>query len=408
MSATRVMASPDPVRRANERAVVRYLQGSGVASRAECAKAVGVSQPTVGKIVDRLLERGILEVVETTEEAAVGEGARKRMGRPGQMIRLDRSVPRLVLVQVGVEMTRVGVVPVGVTEEEAWGERFETPGSAEAWRGELERAAVAAARLPGAEGLWAVVVSVPGAVDEGAERVLLSPGLHWTEGVNLAEVCRSVWPGVPAVMVQEIRALALGQRRADEGSGIGDRGSGAGIPKGDDFLLVDFGSGVGAAAVVGGRLYSGAVALSGELGHAPVPGNRRACGCGAIGCVETLMSRKGLLRSYGEQLGRQDVGWGELVAHVSSRGVEGWLRGTLDATAAVIASALNVMGLRRVVLTGSVTELAGVSEYLSDGIASGAMWGRFGAVTCETAPRRRALGMVDVAMERVVLERAGL
>ena len=54
--------------------------------------------------------------------------------------------------------------------------------------------------------------------------------------------------------------------------------------------MVDIADGVGGALMLGGRIYQGALPMSGEIGHTPIPGNNRLCGCGGRGCLETLAS----------------------------------------------------------------------------------------------------------------------
>jgi len=72
--------------------------------------------------------------------------------------------------------------------------------------------------------------------------------------------------------------------------------------------------------------------------------------------------------------------------------------------AAAIAGALNVLGLRRAVITGSLTELPPVvMQYLSHAVQNGAMWARFGKVECLSAPRRRTAGMVAVGIDRLLV-----
>src|SRR5262245_20056358 len=174
----------------------------------------------------------------------------------------------------------------------------------------------------------------------------------------------------PVLCIHEIRALALGQLALDHDLG--------------DFLLVDSGAGVGAAAITGGRLYTGPLPLSGELGHTPVLNNTRRCGCGAVGCVETLISRKGLLASAQEKHDHLK-NWPDLLEQLASDPTPQWLRLTLDEAAIVIASALNVMGLRQVILTGGLAELPPAAiEYLGERIRADAMWARFGTITCRT------------------------
>jgi len=91
------------------------------------------------------------------------------------------------------------------------------------------------------------------------------------------------------------------------------------------------------------------------------------------------------------------------VESVKERGIEPWLSETLDATARIIAGALNVLGLHRVIVTGRLCELAGCIDYLAAGINKGAMWGRFGHVTCQAAPHRRSAGLVAAGIDRLIL-----
>jgi predicted NBD/HSP70 family sugar kinase len=380
---------PAKMGRINKRALLGRLQRMGQASRADLAKLLGLSQPTAGKISDELLRLGVLEEVDEVAAASLmrarSANGRGKVGRPGRILRLNRSQPRFLAIQLGVTETNVTAVPIGIEPEDHWTIQVKTPDSAEGWVGQLR---IASAKIARRE-FWGVLVSVPGIVDEAGARVLFSPNLHWTESVELPSLIRQVWP-VPVELVQEERALALGHQSVDVNE--------------EDFLLVDFGEGVGGAAIVSGKLYTGPLPLSFELGHTHVLGNRRRCGCGAFGCVETLVSVPGLLQSFGTARRVAKPSWDLFADVIASRGVPRWLAETLDATAVVIAGALNVTGLRRVIITGTLTELhSAVMEHLTRAIAKGAMWARFGELTIETAPRRRAAGLVAVGIDRLVL-----
>jgi predicted NBD/HSP70 family sugar kinase len=381
--------------RINKRTLLWRLQRMGLASRAELAKSLGMSHPTAGKIADELLALGVIEQVNPEEELGAAVAAHRpvrsaRMGRPGRRLRLNRSEARFLGIQLGVSKTSLAALPVGADREDHWAVEVNTPDSPDVWVRELTRAA----RQIATHDFWGVLVSVPGIVDEKSGRVLFSPNLHWTETVDLAVLLQRVW-SAPVVLVQEERALALGHQYLD--------------PQREDFLLVDFGDGVGGAAIIAGKLHESPLPLSGELGHTPVPGNRRPCGCGAVGCVETLVSTRGLLQSFAEQHGRTPESWSAFCATVERGGIEPWLSRTLDTTAAVIAGALNVLGLNHVVVSGSLAELPpAVMEGLSAAIVKGAMWARFGSVNVETAPRRRTAGLVAVGLDRLVLPMAGV
>jgi predicted NBD/HSP70 family sugar kinase len=379
------MATPSQLRRINQRKILGALLRQGAASRADLAKITRLSPPTAGHIVDELLSAGLLEETGPDEAAGGPETANPRMGRPGRILRLDRSRPRIAAIHLGVSRTQVALLPVGIPDPDRWPSERPTPRSPRAWIREL---AAAARRLPPGR-VEAVLLSVPGVVDERRGRVLFSPNLHWTEEKSFEDLVRPVWDA-PVRIVQEIRALALGHLAVE--------------PEGGDFLLVDFEDGVGGAAVVGGALFTGPLPLSGELGHTPVLGNRRPCGCGSSGCMETLASRPGLLASFAADHRKGPHAWPALVRDVEGRGLRPWLTTALDAAAAAIAGALNVLGVRRVVVTGCLTELPTAAVgYLSQAVARGSMWARFGEVACAGAPRRRMAGLVSAALDRLLI-----
>lgn len=49
-----------------------------------------------------------------------------------------------------------------------------------------------------------------------------------------------------------------------------------------------FGTGLGNALLINGKMVVGRNGTAGELGHIPVDGNELQCGCGNIGCMETV------------------------------------------------------------------------------------------------------------------------
>ena len=370
----------------NRRALLRRLQRLGVASRAELAKSLGMSQPTAGKIVDELLAIRVLEEIEPLETAGAESAAR---GRPGRQLRLNQSQSRLLAIQLGLQETTVAGLSLGAADADVWHFSFmlgsNEPNPAKAWEKQLRRAA---AKIGGSD-LLGVLLSVPGLVDEGQNRILFSPNIHWTEKADLAAIVRSVWE-VPVLLVQEERALALGHH--------------AGNSDCENFLLVDFGEGVGGAVILDGKPLANSLPISGEIGHTPVLGNQRRCGCGATGCMETLVSLRGLLESFSQDQRGQKSSWTELQEYIFKHGLPLWLAKSLEAAAVAIAGALNVIGLRRVVITGTLTELPPVvMAHLAQAVQNGSMWAKFGTVECVAAPRRRTAGLVAIGIDRLVV-----
>lgn len=369
---------PSSLRVMNQRLLLERLLRDEVATRAELADRTGMSRPTAGKILDELLRARVIEnvAVEVTEDPAT----QTRLGRPGQPLRLQTNTPRFALVRVGVNHTDVQWAPVAGTNDETPHERFATPKAADTW---LQRLRVLVhGHAP--KGLWGGVVSVPGVVDEDQGRCLFSPNLPWAKGIDWLAECREIF-GKPVCVVQEIRALALGHMRD--------------APNERDFLLVDSGEGVGAAVVMQGRLFAGASAVVGELGHSPVVGHTRLCGCGARGCLETLLGDGGLHASWSAAR----VESKSVAQELSSPSPAPWLLDTLTATAQAIAAALNLFGLANVILSGTLATLSPPAlSHLERGIRDGALPARFGAVQVQTAKRKRFRGLSAAAVNRLL------
>jgi len=373
----------------NRRALLSCLHRLGPASRADLAKESKLSQPTVGKITDDLVRMGILEEVGesmgATGSPPAHAGPRARAGRPGRTLRFNPTRPRFLGIHLDVSETRFALMPACPRSPDAWDLILPTPSNREAWHGVLLQAA---AHLDTRD-LLGAVLCVPGIVDEATGGVLFSPNLHWTENLSLPGVLHEVWP-IPAVLIQELRALALGHQHLDAST--------------EDFLAVDIGEGVGSAAVVGGELYASQLPMSGELGHILVADNTRPCGCGAIGCLETLISSRGLKDSFAAATGHSDATLQDLNHHIGRHGIPSWLAEALTAAGRVIAGALNVLGVRKVVVTGVLNELPGeVCRELDHQIRRGAMWERFGTVCCLFAPRHHTAGMVAAGLDRLVV-----
>lgn len=372
--------TPASLRRANERTLIDLLTRLRRASRADLAKASGLSQPTTGKIVQRLARMGAVREARVPGPGAPPHGG-AAPGRPGRLVEFDPDTPRFLAVHLDVTETSLAWLPFNPHCPEHWPVRFPTGKGLAPWLRELSRHRDS----PDHESLWRVVMSVPGIVDERQGRVIFSPNLHWTERADLIAGLQSLWH-LPVEVVQEIGALALGHLMHQ--------------PEHRDFLLVDVGEGLGGAIVINGRPFSSPLPLHGELGHTPIPGNPRRCGCGGVGCLETLLSRRSLLESFVASGAPASHGWRDLVAHVAKEGLPPWLDGALAAAGAVIAGSLNTLGLRRVVVTGLLGDLPLLAtERLFQAIRRGGLWARFGEIDCLAAPRRRAAGLVAAGID---------
>lgn len=374
-------AIPGSLRLLNQRRIMEQLFLVGEASRAHLATSTGISRPTSGSIIDALLDARVLEERPSKSSAPSG-----RLGRPGRMVAFESRTPRVILVQVGVQNTQLAAVPLGVSDEIAWTHGFATPQSEATFMRKLAEARMQLAIAKP----WAFALSLPGVYDEQLGLSRLSPNLHWTRGCPLLATIETQWR-LPGCGLQEIRALALGHKTHERSM--------------HDFLLVDADDGVGAAALLRGELLEGPLASSGELGHTVVAGNRRTCGCGGTGCLETLLSRKGLLASYAEASKKRDPSWQDLIMALGGQqAIPAWFAETLQACAITVGGALNLLGLDSVVLTGLFETLpAHCLAKLAQQIESASLAARFGRVKVSVAQRRRAQGLLRRVFIRLVI-----
>ena len=165
----------------------------------------------------------------------------------------------------------------------------------------LRSATVPTPREPDAEEVYAALMSAVSSVDPAgalavgvgsggpmsAGGVTLSP-LNipgWREFPLLARLSEDL--GLPVVVDNDAKALAVGEAWRGAGVGVGD------------FLAMVVSTGVGGGLVVDGRLLDGASGNAGHVGHVIVVPDGALCGCGSRGCLEAEISGTAIGRRLG-------------------------------------------------------------------------------------------------------------
>jgi len=91
--------------------------------------------------------------------------------------------------------------------------------------------------------------------------------------------------GLTTALINDARAFVLAESTL-----------GVGRDHQDIFGMI-LGTGVGGGAVISGRVHFGKGALAGEIGHHIVDPHGVRCGCGSVGCLETVASAPALVAS---------------------------------------------------------------------------------------------------------------
>jgi N-acetylglucosamine repressor len=330
-------AKPALLRQLNDRAVFQLLLDRGQASRAELTRHMGVSPTTASKTVARLVQAGLVE--------QLGIESASRAGRPGLIYRLGSS--GVQVLGATIDVRRCCVLASGldgrVNPESV--HQFPTPPSYQ----ELVDAVVERAQdLMQSRNLptLGMGISVPGGIDYRQQRVLLSPNLHMTDGHSpSADVSSRL--GIEAVLVHEIRGACLAERTYGIARGM------------TNFVMVWAYAGFGTAAVIDGRLLHGQDHMAGELGHITVDRNGMQCGCGNIGCLETVATDAAFARAVSRRIGRKlDIDQVLRLIADEKMDFSVELNETIDGLSIGIAAAINIFNPEAVLVCAALLDAA--------------------------------------------------
>jgi glucokinase len=147
---------------------------------------------------------------------------------------------------------------------------------------QLLRAARDEHAAAGGQSPVAIGIAAPGPVDPRTGTFIDPPNLRgsWW-GFPFAPALGDAL-GLPWAMGKDTNVNILGER--DFGAGEGS----------DDLIYLTISTGVGGAAISGGRPVIGPDLVAGELGHMTVDMDGPRCGCGGVGHLEALASGTGI------------------------------------------------------------------------------------------------------------------
>ncbi|MFE7265964.1 ROK family protein [Streptomyces sp. NPDC057592] len=336
-------ADKDTVRRSNLSLVLRAVrdEAEGGATRAGVAARVGLTRAAVSSLVEQLLAAGLL-----TESGKTFSG---QAGRPGTALKVARTGPAGLGVEVNIDYVSVCVVDLAGTGRVRLTEHLDNRGAPP---GEvLARAAGIAARtLESAREQElrpvGVALALPGLVSGGTVRQ--APNLGWNrvpaEDLFAAALARAR-PGNEALAVASENEANLAALAELWFGGLDELRS---------FLYLTGEIGVGGALVVNGELLRGAHGFAGEIGHVVVDAEGPKCRCGSRGCLEQYAGQAALLRAAGIA----ESGSGAGVAELERRARAGDERAVAAVAEAgrmlgrVLSGAVNLLDPDAVVLGG--------------------------------------------------------
>ena len=199
-----------------------------------------------------------------------------------------------------------------------------------------------------------IAISIAGVVDPatGVGTVANIPAI---DGLALGPELRAA-TGLPVLVFNDADCFSLAE--AFHGAG---RGHGT-------VFGVILGTGVGGGLVIGGRVVTGAGGYAGEWGHGPVIRGDYAfpCGCGQVGCVDTIGGARGLERLHKARTG-EALGSEEIVARWRA-GDGATMELWRDLVSGPLAMAVNLVGADVVPVGGGLSRAPGLVDWLDQAV----------------------------------------
>jgi glucokinase-like ROK family protein len=276
------------LRALNRGRVIDALRERGTASRAEIARATGLSRSTVSSIVSDLIDDGLLSEQPEATGVAHGEAG----GRPPVLLSLNPSAGLAVGVDFGHTHLRVAVSDLSHEVLAETRRELDTDHSAEQGlkaATELVGKVLKEAKV-GSQRVLGVGMGLPGPINRATGTVGSSSILPGWVGVNAAEEMEGRL-GVPVHVENDANLGALAEVVWGAGRGR------------SDVVYIKLSSGVGAGLLFSGRLHQGAGGTAGEIGHTPAERGTAICRCGSRGCLETVASARAIAEELGTSRG---------------------------------------------------------------------------------------------------------
>ncbi len=286
-------ASNRIARQINRNLIFNQIRTRQPISRADLARTSGLQRSTVSVIVEELIdERWVVE-------GSIGESAR---GRKPTFLNLNEQRGVLAL-DIHPAQTTVAVIDMSgrvLTEE-----MIVFPSNPQKVIGVILtaiRKILAAHRDRPFEGIG---ITPPGRFDPHLEKSIFAPNVGWPIGRIKSRVEEAT--GLPVVVDNVANACALSEIWFGYGNSV------------HDLVVVNVSEGIGTGIFANGRILRGEDGVAGEFGHIQLGSNGLHCGCGGVGCWETVASNRAGMRYY-EEIACKSVPSFEALLHLVEAG----------------------------------------------------------------------------------------
>lgn len=259
----------------NKQNVINIILNNDPIFRAEISRATGLSIPTVMKLTDEFIQKGLIREIGKGESSG---------GKPPELLEF---IPDSHYI-IGVDIGTTNIVSIMMDLSASIVYKHVTSTNIKDYPSAIINRIIKTIDKTivnsniKKDKLLGIGIGMPGLLDCQNGRVLFSPDFGW-EDIDLVSPLKEKF-GLTIIMDNVTRAMAMGERWFGLGRDT------------ENFMCVNLGYGIGSAIVIGGELYSGSSGSSGELGHITLEKNGPLCDCGNYGCLESLASANAIAK----------------------------------------------------------------------------------------------------------------
>jgi len=312
--------------------VFRAIATSGPLSRAQLARDLGLSGPTLTQSTKYLIERGLICELEQTPSTG---------GRPATLLGIVASAGQVIGVKLAADHL-VGVC-VNLESEILW--KFEEPFNSRGQEAVLALETLLKKHSKRVTGqLLGIGIGVPGVVVPSDSATANSAMLQWSNldvGGYLSKQLST-----PVLLENDVNTLAITES-------LYGRGRDA-----SNFLTLTVGRGIGLGIVINGELYAGSQG-AGEIGHVTSAKNGFMCECGKRGCLETIASDPAILKMAIDQgLLNKKQSINDLwdLARKDTKVAHKFFKPAAEALGLALSNVVNIFGPELILVSGEGSE----------------------------------------------------
>lgn len=146
--------------------------------------------------------------------------------------------------------------------------------------------------IKGCQNVDRIGISTAGQVDsEKGEIIFATDSIPGYTGTKIKEIIEAE-TGIPTAVENDVNSAAIGEAVFGAAKGY------------DNFICLTYGTGIGGAIYLDGRLFTGSSFSAGEFGHTITHAGGKSCTCGGFGCYEAYASASALVSAVKEKTGK--------------------------------------------------------------------------------------------------------